>query len=118
MPLTVAYSAPCSDSLIGTKFADCYAIVSLIVLGGMSTVYKAKHLLMDRFVANQGSWKCRHHKSQAISVRGEVNKLAHPNIVTVFDFGVSDKGQPYLVMDYLHGLTSGAKRRKRSNAEK
>jgi tetratricopeptide (TPR) repeat protein len=34
-----------------------------------------------------------------------VSKLQHPNIVTVYDFGVTDDGLPFLVMDYLDGIS-------------
>ena len=34
-------------------------------------------------------------------------KLGHPNIVEVFDFGVSDDGTPYLVMELLAGESLG-----------
>jgi len=32
-----------------------------------------------------------------------ISALNHPNILSVFDFFISDDGQPYLVMDYLQG---------------
>ena len=71
-------------------------------------VYKANHLLMDRIVAikmlkahlvtNPQSLKRFQQEAKAVSY------LMHPNIVAVFDFGVSPDAQPYLVMDYLDGI--------------
>ncbi|HNM50018.1 MAG TPA: helix-turn-helix domain-containing protein [Candidatus Obscuribacter sp.] len=42
---------PSNDPLIGKVFADRYDIESVLGLGGMSIVYKAKHRLMNRTVA-------------------------------------------------------------------
>jgi serine/threonine protein kinase len=33
--------------------------------------------------------------------------LSHPNIVAVRDFGVAEQGQPYLVMEFVDGASSG-----------
>ncbi|MBI4533628.1 MAG: serine/threonine protein kinase, partial [Candidatus Melainabacteria bacterium] len=97
------------DQLIGTKLADRYLILSVIGHGGMGVVYKAKHELMDRVVA------IKMLQSQLISDSLSVkrfqqearaaSKLKHPNVITLFDFGVSPTGQPYLVMDYLKGIS-------------
>ena len=96
-----------NDPLIGKLFADKYDIESVLGLGGMSIVYKAKHRLMDRMVAI----KMLHSnftnditalerfklESQAAS------SLDHQNIIRVFDFGVTAGGEPYFVMDCLIG---------------
>lgn len=95
------------DPLIGALLADKYKIDSEIGRGGMSIVYKGRHELMDRPVAikmlqaqlveDQTSIKRFQQEAKAASC------LTHPNVITVYDFGVSPTGQPYLVMDYLQG---------------
>jgi eukaryotic-like serine/threonine-protein kinase len=95
------------ESIVGTMFADKYHVISLLGSGGMSSVYKSKHVLMNRIVAlkvlqshlasSPQSVKRFQQEAQAAS------KLKHPNLVSVFDFGVSSVGEPYLVMDYLQG---------------
>lgn len=95
------------DEYIGTTLADKYQIISEIGRGGMSIVYKGRHELMDRTVAikmlqaqlvsDERSIKRFQQEARAVSC------LAHPNVVSVFDFGISPSGQPYLVMDYLVG---------------
>jgi serine/threonine protein kinase len=95
------------DLYIGTVLADKYQIISEVGRGGMSIVYKGRHALMDRTVAikmlqaqlvsDQLSIKRFQQEAQAASC------LAHPNVISVYDFGVSPNGQPYLVMDYLVG---------------
>jgi serine/threonine-protein kinase len=31
--------------------------------------------------------------------------ISHPNVITIFDFGVTAQGKPYIVMDYLDGIS-------------
>lgn len=98
------------DQLIGTKLADRYQILSVIGHGGMGVVYKARHELMEREVAIKilkadlitDSMSVKRFQQEARAAC----KLKHPNVITLFDFGVSPAtGQPYLVMDYLKGIS-------------
>lgn len=98
------------DKLVGTIFAERYEILSIAGQGGMSTVYKARHTYMERTVAvkllhphlvsDPASIQRFQQESKAAS------SLSHPNVITVFDFGVCE-GMAYLVMDYLDGPTVG-----------
>ncbi|MBK9145486.1 MAG: serine/threonine protein kinase [Candidatus Melainabacteria bacterium] len=98
-----------ADKFIGTTIADKYHIESLLGRGGMSVVYKAKHLLMDRTVA------VKMLRQDLVSVpqllerfkqeSKAVSALRHQNIITVFDFGLLPDATPYLIMDYLEGQT-------------
>lgn len=95
------------ETLLGTTLAERYEILSVIGEGGMGVVYKARHLLMNRMVAiktlhqhlasNQKTTQRFKREATLIS------DLEHPNIITVYDFGVTPKGQPYLVLGYLEG---------------
>ena len=97
------------DPLIGSVLAGCYEIESVIGHGGMGVVYRARHSLMDRIVA------IKMLKAQLVSDSMSVkrfqqevkacSRINHPNVITVFDFGVSPNGLPYIVMDYLEGVT-------------
>ncbi|MBY0551564.1 MAG: tetratricopeptide repeat protein [Candidatus Obscuribacterales bacterium] len=96
----------------GDIFADRYEIVSLIGDGGWGKVYKAQHRLMKRAVAikvllphlikSQQALKRFQQEARAAS------SLNHPNVMTVFDFGMTDDGLPYLVMDFLEGTSLSA----------
>ncbi|MBI5174644.1 MAG: protein kinase [Candidatus Melainabacteria bacterium] len=96
-----------SDSLIGTVLGGRYEILDTIGDGAMGRVYLARHKLMKRQVAV----KMMH--PQLISGKSALRRfqkeaelasaLNHPNILTVYDFGVTETGSPYLVMDYLQG---------------
>lgn len=97
------------DPLVGTIFADRYEIISRLGEGGMSIVYKARHQLMKKLVAIK--MLQAHLVSRSTSVlrfqkeAEAVCRLDHPNIIHVSDFGVSEAGQPYLIMDYLEGIS-------------
>ncbi len=96
------------ESLVGTTLSERYEVMSVIGEGGMGVVYKARHLIMGRMVAiktlhshlvsNQKT--TQRFKREATLAQ----ELDHPNIVSVFDFGVTPKGQPYLVLSYLEGI--------------
>ncbi|MBX9722783.1 MAG: serine/threonine protein kinase, partial [Candidatus Obscuribacterales bacterium] len=99
-----------TSSLIGKTIADKYLIESFLGKGGMSIVYKAKQMPIDKVVAlkmlmahlsrDEASVLRFLHEAKATA------KLAHPNVVNVFDFGLTDDDQqPYLVMDFLEGKT-------------
>lgn len=95
------------EQSVGSILADKYEIIEVIGGGAMGLVYKAKHLLMKRqvaikmlhpnAVASANTLQRFQQEAEAASC------LNHPNILTVFDFGVTAQGQPYLVMDYLEG---------------
>jgi len=93
--------------MIGTVLVDRYEIIEVIGEGGMGIVYKAKHSLMDRVVAikmlhedyasNVNALKRFEQEAKAVS------SLNHPNILGVYDFGTNEKGQPFLVTEFLVG---------------
>lgn len=98
---------PKNDPWIGKTFADRYIIDSVLGLGGMSVVYKAKHKLMDRTVAikmmhnvlKQDVTALERFKLEAQAA----SSLSHQNVITVYDFGVTPDGEPFFVMDCLEG---------------
>jgi len=78
--------------------------------GGMSNVYKATDLILERTVAvkilaehlSDDERFIARFRREALAVA----KLIHPNIVQVYDTGV-DEGRHYIVMEYVEGR-SGA----------
>jgi serine/threonine-protein kinase len=78
--------------------------------GGMSNVYKATDLILERTVAvkilaehlSDDERFVARFRREALAVA----KLIHPNIVQVYDTGV-DEGRHYIVMEYVSGR-SGA----------
>ncbi len=98
---------PKNDPWIGKVFAERYEVDSVLGLGGMSVVYKAKHKLMDRTVAikmlhnvlKQDVTALERFKLEAQAA----SSLSHQNVITVYDFGVTPDGEPFFVMDCLEG---------------
>ncbi len=84
----------------------------------MSSVYKAKHTLMDRIVAIKILVASDVPSLKRFQLEAKlVSSLKHHNIVTVYDLRSSFKGQPYLVMDYLEGSTLGEEIRRETRLD-
>lgn len=77
--------------------------------GGMGTVYKATDALLERAVAVKLIREDLLSSSEAAErFRREAKvaaSFAHPNLVTVHDFGIDSETHVFLVMELLEGLT-------------
>ncbi|MCA9801301.1 MAG: serine/threonine protein kinase, partial [Cyanobacteria bacterium HKST-UBA02] len=104
-PLTILTTEP----QVGSKIDSKYEVIAVIGGGAMGLVYKCRHTLMKRIVAvkmlhpnlapDAATVQRFQKESEALSC------LNHPNILTVFDFGLTEASQPYLVTDFLEGET-------------
>jgi serine/threonine-protein kinase len=90
------------------RFAG-YEVHELLGKGGMASVYRGVHVLLQRAVAIKFL-----HGGMAAGEAGQrrflrearlVAKLSHPNIVTVFDFGQLDDGTYYQASELVPGVT-------------
>ncbi|WP_380286141.1 Stk1 family PASTA domain-containing Ser/Thr kinase [Kitasatospora purpeofusca] len=96
------------DPLIGTLLDGRYRVERRIATGGMSTVYRGTDTRLDRVVA----LKVMHPSlagdtaftTRFIREAKAVARLAHPNVVNVFDQG-ADGGHVFLAMEYVPGGT-------------
>lgn len=97
------------DPLVGTKLGDRYEIVSVIGRGGMGVVYKAHQEQMDKLMAIKMLHSHMVSDSEAVKrfyrEAKTVSQVRHHHIVTLYDFGMSSQGQPFLVMDFLEGVS-------------
>ena len=97
------------DPLIGTRLADRYEIVSVVGRGGMGVVYKVRQEQMDRFMAIKMLHSHMVAEPEAVKrfyrEAKTVSQVRHHHIITLYDFGMSKLGQPFLVMDYLEGTS-------------
>src|SRR5256714_6708640 len=97
------------DPLLGRVFEGKYRLDERLGGGGMGTVYRATHLLIDRpvalkvlsqrFVGDQTAQQRFRREARA------AGRMQHPNAVTVTDFGATDDGYLYIVMELLEGRT-------------
>ncbi|MDQ6653803.1 MAG: protein kinase, partial [Acidobacteriota bacterium] len=103
---TIAESAP-TDPLVGHTLDDKYYLEERLGIGGMGTVYRARHLLIDRPVAvkvlNQRFVEDEAARTRFRREARAAGRLQHTNAVTVTDFGESRDGSVYLVMELLEG---------------
>jgi serine/threonine-protein kinase len=96
-----------TDPRIGTTVAGRYLIESVLGEGGMATVYKARHKLVDRPCAikimNPALARDRVVRERFRREAKAAQKLAHPNIIEIFDHGDTEDGTSFLVMELLRG---------------
>lgn len=98
-----------TDTLPGTVLGRKYVVDRAIGKGGMGAVYVGQQLELDRKVAIKvlrqeyvaSARESERFRREALAMA----KLRHPNIVTVYDFGLTEDGQAYLVLEYLSGPT-------------
>ena len=90
----------------GEVIADRYELEELVGTGGMSSVYRARDRLLERYVALKvlhphyadDEEYVERFRREARSVA----QLSHPHIVTVIDRG-EDGGQQFIVFEYVDG---------------
>src|SRR5829696_9251364 len=97
------------DRLVGQTLAGKYRVEERISEGGMGTVYRATHVLMEKAVAIKVL-----HPSLAADDKivarftreaKAASRISHPHALTVTDFGEDKDGVVFLVMEYLRGRT-------------
>jgi CheY-like chemotaxis protein len=91
----------------GTTLGGRYRIESAIGGGSFGTVFRARHLELGRDVAVKVLATSAGSDPEALArFRREgasACRVQHPNAVAVLDFGVTDAGVAYLVMELLEG---------------
>ncbi|MFG2623696.1 Stk1 family PASTA domain-containing Ser/Thr kinase [Streptomyces sp. NPDC048473] len=96
------------DPLVGQLLDGRYRVDARIAVGGMATVYRAVDTRLDRVLA----LKVMHPAlatdasfvERFIREAKSVARLAHPNVVAVFDQGAQGS-YVYLAMEYVAGCT-------------
>lgn len=104
-----ARSAKTARLLPGTIIAEHHELVSVAGQGGMSTVYRANDIWMERqvavkcldpFLINDDESNARFKQEAQV-----LATLKHDNIAKFYSFGVLPSSLPYLVMEWLEGET-------------
>lgn len=101
----MALTLVASPRLMGSR----YRLDGRLGQGGMGKVYRATDVSLNREVAVKmirdeffADGKAIEKFRQESQLTG---RLAHPNVVTVFDFGVEGAHRVFLVMELLEGIT-------------
>ena len=100
-----------AQSLVGRQLGS-YKIVSLLGVGGMGEVYRARDSRLDRTIAlkilpaevasDQERMRRFVREAKAASA------LNHPNVATIYDFGECE-GMSFIAMEYVEGETLAAR---------
>jgi tRNA A-37 threonylcarbamoyl transferase component Bud32 len=99
------------DPRIGSVLHGTYRVVRRIGGGGMGTVYEAEHTrLQQRFALKFLDASLTRDTEAYARFRQEAEiaaSLAHDSIVQVFDFNVASDDTPYMVLEFVEGVTLG-----------
>ncbi|MDZ7344585.1 MAG: protein kinase, partial [candidate division KSB1 bacterium] len=96
---------------VGMVIDKKYRLENKLGEGGMGSVFRARRLLIDDFVAIKfmrpevmadSDIRQRFYQEAQVAAR-----IKHPNVVTVYDFGETAEGLVYLVMEFLEGMSLG-----------
>jgi tRNA A-37 threonylcarbamoyl transferase component Bud32 len=95
-----------SDPFVGRTIAGRYRLIKRLGSGGMSLVYLARHVVIERknaikILRHDLTWNPANRERFLREARA-VNRINHENIVEITDYGEFD-GMAYLVMEYIEG---------------
>jgi serine/threonine protein kinase len=97
------------DSLLGQTLADKYRIDERLNEGGMGTVYRGTHVLMDKTVAIKVLRQSLAADEKIVARFSRearaASRISHPHALSVTDFGEAQNGVVFLVMEFLNGRT-------------
>lgn len=87
-----------------------YRIVEKLGEGGMGVVYIAEDTVLGRRVAIKtltGTQRGldQHFRNRFLREARAVSALSHPHIAHIYDYGETDEGEPYIVMELIKGTT-------------
>ena len=98
------------EQLVGEVIAGKYRLTSMLGSGGSGFIYAAEQLGLGRSVA------VKILRTELVSTRLDwfrlealaASRINHPHAIAVYDSGITDDGQPYMVMEHLRGRTLSA----------
>ena len=95
-----------ASNLKGTALAARYEVINIVGSGSSAMVLKARDPEADRWVALKLLFPGVFRPDQIERFKWEartISEVNHENIASVFDFGLTERGQPYLVAEYIRG---------------
>lgn len=98
------------DPRLGTLLSGRYKLLEVISVGGFGTIYlaadlqlKGRHVVVKILLEKAASDEWFQRKfSQEIEA---LSRLNHPGVVQVYDAGTLPEGTPFLVMQWIEGVT-------------
>ncbi|MEJ7599845.1 MAG: serine/threonine-protein kinase [Kofleriaceae bacterium] len=99
-------------TMVGAMLGS-YRVLAELSRGGMGTVYRAEHTLLGRPAAIKllrPELTGNHELVQRFFIEAKAaTAIRHPGIIEIYDFGYTDDGQAYLVMELLDGEPLGVR---------
>jgi len=95
-----------AEELLGQLLSGKYKLKSILGKGGMGAVFDGEHIQLGRPVAVKmihPMFLCPESASRFQREAKVASSLNHPNIIQIYDFGQSEDGSLYLVMEKLQG---------------
>ena len=89
-----------------TPLKEKYEFLTVLGAGGAGVIYKATQKPLGRLVAVK---MIHSHLMTPLAVKRfqkeatMIARISHANIISVYDFGISEDNQPFMVMDYVEG---------------
>ncbi|MEM9491110.1 MAG: serine/threonine-protein kinase [Myxococcota bacterium] len=97
-----------AGNAVGALFGN-YRAIRLIASGGMGSVYEGRHCYTGRRVAIKVQHRRllgdRRNRRRLLGEAVSTQRIAHAGIVQIFDYGHDVSGAPFLVMEYLDGMS-------------
>ncbi|MDG1481523.1 MAG: serine/threonine protein kinase [Myxococcota bacterium] len=106
-----AQDTPPADRLVGATLGGKYLIEYRLARGGTGAVYRAIQHPIHRPVAikvmrpDLPEEELENFEQRFLKEASQMGSLQHPNIVTVHDFGRTEDGACFIVMELLEGET-------------
>ncbi|MBK9145391.1 MAG: protein kinase [Candidatus Melainabacteria bacterium] len=100
-----------TNELPPAKLRERYSRLDRLSAGGMGVVFKGEDEILKKTVAIKTLFMKSADPDAVIRFQQEaraVSRLSHPNIIGIMDFGLLDDSQPYLVMDFVDGMSLGS----------
>jgi serine/threonine protein kinase len=106
-PLDKSLLATSTGELVGSTLSERYLVTRKVGQGGMGAVYEATHTLIGKRVAVKVLLE-KYAQREAIVTRLKqeaqlASSIRHEHIIDITDFGNTNDGRTFVVMEYLEG---------------
>lgn len=94
-------------ALLNEQINGKYEILGTMREGGMGTLYKVRHRLLDEVrvvkVIRSPADRVGEGADRFLHEARAANRLRHPNVAILHDFAIADDGQAFIVMEHIDG---------------